>query len=48
MAVHDFDIAGHRPLYSVTKSAEALLLLQIAKDTPSECMHVVSYHPGAI
>jgi NAD(P)-dependent dehydrogenase (short-subunit alcohol dehydrogenase family) len=48
MAVHDFDIAGHRPLYSVTKSAGTLLLQQIAKDTPSECMQVISYHPGAI
>ena len=47
-AIHDFEISGSRPNYSVSKNAAAILLQQIAKDVSSSKMQIVSFHPGAI
>ncbi|KAF5540856.1 peroxisomal short-chain alcohol dehydrogenase [Fusarium mexicanum] len=37
-----------RPTYGLTKSASTLLLQQIAQDTKSTDMQVVSFHPGGV
>ncbi|KAF5252332.1 hypothetical protein FANTH_2632 [Fusarium anthophilum] len=37
-----------RPTYGLTKSASTLLLQQIAQDTKSTDMQIVSFHPGGV
>lgn len=48
MAVHNFDIAGVKPNYSVSKTAGTILVQQIARDVSPDDMQVNSFHPGAI
>ena len=37
-----------RPTYGLTKGAGTALLQQIAKDTSSSDMQIVSFHPGGV
>lgn len=47
--VHLFYTEGDRiPTYSLTKNSGTLLVQQIAKDTRSDDMQIISFHPGAI
>ncbi|KAI1636377.1 putative short-chain dehydrogenase [Biscogniauxia mediterranea] len=48
MAIHDFDIAGTRAGYGLTKNAGSLVLQLIAKDTSPDKMQVVNFHPGGV
>ncbi|KAI0595426.1 putative short-chain dehydrogenase [Biscogniauxia sp. FL1348] len=48
MAIHDFDVAGTRAGYGLTKNAGSLVLQLIAKDTSPDKMQVVSFHPGGV
>lgn len=41
-------MAGDRPTYGLTKNATLTLLQQIAKDTKSSDMQIVSFHPGGV
>lgn len=47
-AIHDFNIAGKLPNYTLTKNAGTLLVQMIAKDVSSLELQVVSFHPGGI
>ncbi|KAH7121904.1 putative short-chain dehydrogenase [Dactylonectria estremocensis] len=47
-AIHDFNIAGKLPNYTLTKNAGTLLVQMIAKDVSSLDLQVVSFHPGGI
>ncbi|OAA44454.1 NAD(P)-binding domain protein [Beauveria brongniartii RCEF 3172] len=41
-------MAPERPSYGMTKNASTLVVQQIAKDTSSSNMQIVSFHPGAV
>jgi NAD(P)-dependent dehydrogenase (short-subunit alcohol dehydrogenase family) len=48
MAIHDFGAPGDQPNYNLTKNSGTLVFQQVARDTPSDKIQIVSFHPGAI
>lgn len=48
LVIHDFAVMGGTPNYSLTKNASKLAMQQIAKDTASDEVQIISFHPGAI
>ncbi|KAM6504656.1 hypothetical protein FSOLCH5_015391 [Fusarium solani] len=47
-AIHDFNIAGKFPNYTLSKNAGTLLVQMVAKDVSPSELQVVSFHPGGI
>ncbi|KAH6605201.1 hypothetical protein Trco_006908 [Trichoderma cornu-damae] len=47
-AIHDWPAGELTKSYGMTKNSGALMVQQLARDTPVCKMQIVSYHPGAI